>query len=246
MVQILKMAPLDLFWGIPFLFLSILVMTRFFDALFRIRHIAQTIKSHKKERDSLSNYLKSGNLVGASKIIDSSKDPLIHYSASVLNAYLHNRINDYGALRKDVKDVLNGILKVPHELIFEYFCTVILTIGFAGTLLSFFCMLINFDSNGGFSLLFAFLAVGIKSSLFSASSAILMTTGHVWLRKKVEAEKEMLINEDFYKNLIWISNSPSAETNEQRISPDKNGKKVIEKESCDIERQIEELKGAVK
>lgn len=247
MFQILNMGLLDICWGVPFLCLSILAMTCFFDALFRIHNITQTIESHKKERYLIASYLRSGNLVDAGKLIDSSRDPVVSASASVLSAGVQKRFDDYGALRQEIKDVLNGIFKVPHELIFNYFCTVILTVGFGGTTLSFFYLLANFDINtSDFSQLFRYLSVGIKSSFFGVVASILMTTGHVWLMKKVEAEKEMLINEDFHKNLIWISNSSLSEVNKPTISPGKNGKKVMEKESCDIELQIEELEGTIK
>lgn len=264
MFQILNMGLLDIFWGVPFLCLSILAMTYFFDALFKVYNITNKIECHKKDRTLLSYHLRSGNLANAIEIIDSSKDPFIHSSASVLNAYLHNRINDYGALKEGIRDGLNGILKVPHELIFNYFCTVILTVGFGGTTLSFFHLLANFDINtSDFSQLFRYLSVGIKSSFFGVIASILMSTGHVWLEKKVEVEKERLTNEDFHQNLIWIFNSPSAETNEQTINSGKNGEKAMlkqgidpraehlqaltkKKESYEIERQIEELEGAVK
>jgi hypothetical protein len=247
MFQILNMGLLDICWGVPFLCLSILAMTCFFDALFRIRNITQTIEFHKKERDRISHYLKSGNMIDAGKLIDSSSDPVVSASASVLNAGVQKRFNDYGALKEEIKDVLNGILKVPHELIFDYFCTVILTVGFGGTTLSFFHLLANFDINtSDFSQLFRYLAVGIKSSFFGAIASILMSTGHVWLRKKVEAEKEALINEDFHKNLIWIINSSLTEVNGQTNSSGNNSGKVMKKESCDIELQIEELEGAIK
>src|SRR3972149_5109507 len=157
MFQILNMGLLDIFWGVPFLCLSILAMTCFFDALSTIHNITQTIELHKGERDRLSDYLKSGNIVGASKIIDSSKDPLITSMASVLNACVQNRLKEYGALKSEIRGSLNGLLKVPHELIYNYFCDVILTIGFGGTLLSFFHLLADFDINtNDFSQLFRF------------------------------------------------------------------------------------------
>jgi hypothetical protein len=213
MLQILNMGLLDIFWGVPFLCLSILAMTCFFDALLRIHNITKTIEFHKKERDQISNYLKSGNLVDAGKIIDSTRDPIVRASASVLNASVKNRFNDYDALKDDIRDSLNSILKVPHELIFDYFCTVILTVGFGGTILSFFHLLANFNINtSDFSQLFRYLAVGIKSSFFGAIASILMHTGYVWLKKTVEVENERFVNEDFHKNLVCAISRPSAET----------------------------------
>jgi len=130
--------------------------------------------------------LKSGKTVDAGRLISSTRDPVLSASSSVLNAYLHNRSNDYGALKKEIKDILNSTLKVPHELVFNYFCTVILTIGFGGTTLSFFYLLANFDINtSDFSQLFRYLSVGIKSSFFGVVASISMTTGHVWLEKIV-------------------------------------------------------------
>ncbi|MBC8550437.1 MAG: hypothetical protein H8D23_12400 [Candidatus Brocadiales bacterium] len=241
MFQILNMGLLDICWGVPFLCLSILAMTCFFDSLFKINIITKTIKSNKKERDRLSCYLKAGNLADAERLINSSSDPVVSASASVLNAGVQKRFDDYGALKQDVKDVLNDILNVPHELVFEYFGTVILTIGFSGTLLSFFYTLINFDSNvNGFSQLFGFLAVGIKSSLICASSAILMTTGHVRLKKKMEIEREVLIGEDFYKNLICVVSHSLAETNKTTISSGTNSKRTNGKEL------LGKLEGAIK
>jgi len=242
MFQILNMGLLDICWGVPFLCLSILAMTCFFDALFRVRHITRTIRSHKRERELISHCLKSGKPVDAGRLVSSSRDPVVSASASVLNAYLHNRSNDYGALKEEVKDILNGTLKVPHELIFNYFCTVILTIGFGGTTLSFFYLLANFDINtSDFSQLFRYLSVGIKSSFFGVVASISMTTGHVWLKKIVEAEKAKFMNEDFHQNLIWLSNTSPVETQGQTIRPSNNGRRVLEKESCDLELQIEEL-----
>jgi len=247
MLQILHMGILDICWSVPFLCLSILAMTRFFDALFRIRHITQTIESHKKGRDLISSHLISGNLVDAGRLIDSSRDPVVSALASVLNAGVQKRFNDYGALKEEVKDVLNRILKVPHELIFDYFCAVILTIGFGGTTFSFFHLLANFDINtSDFSQLFRYLSVGIKSSFFGVVASILMTTGHVWLKKIVEVEKVKFMNEDFHQNLIWLSNGSLTETNKLTTSPSKNSKKVKQSKSRDIELQIEELEGKVK
>lgn len=243
MFQILNMGLLDICWGVPFLCLSILVMTCFFDALFRIRHITQTVESHKKERDLISSYLRSGNMIDAGKLIDSSRDPVVSASVSVLNAGVKKRFHDYGALKEEIKDVLNGILKVPHELIFDYFCAVILTVGFGGTTLSFFYLLANFDINtSDFSQLFRYLAVGIKSSFFGAIASILMSTGHVWLKKKVEAEKEMLINEDFHKNLIWIINSSLTEANGQTNSAGNNGGDMVSKQRINSDsKQLQDL-----
>ena len=244
MFQILNMGLLDICWGVPFLCLSILAMTCFFDALFRIRQITRTIRSHKRDRELLSHCLKSGKTVDAGRLISSTRDPVLSASSSVLNAYLHNRSNDYGALKKEIKDILNSTLKVPHELVFNYFCTVILTIGFGGTTLSFFYLLANFDINtSDFSQLFRYLSVGIKSSFFGVVASISMTTGHVWLEKIVEAEKAKFVNEDFHQNLIWLSNSSPTETKGRTISPSQNGRRVIEKESCNLELQIEELEG---
>lgn len=211
--MILDMGILDLFWGIPFSCLSILAMIYFVDALCRIRDTRKAFKSHKTERKRISCYLKSGNMNAAAGLISSSNDPVIGASAAVLDASVKGELTDYSALRGAVKDVVNDILKVPYELFFDYFSAVILSIGFTGTLLSFFYTLINFNSDaGGFYQLFQFLAVGIRSSLFCASSAILMSTCHVWIKKKLEAEREMFINEDFYKNLICVISRPSGET----------------------------------
>jgi hypothetical protein len=244
MFQILTMGLLDIFWGVPFLCLTVLAMTCFFDALFKINITTKLIETNKKERDLLSRYLKAGKLADAEYLINSSSDPIVRASASVLNAGVQKRLDDYGALKNDVKDVLNSILNVPHELIFEYFGTVILTIGFSGTLLSFFYTLINFDSNvNGFSQLFGFLAVGIKSSLICASSAILMTSGHVRLRKKMEVERERLTNEDFYKNLICVVSSPLPESNKTSISSGTNGVKaaILEQDTAQNELCLQAL-----
>lgn len=239
MFDILKMSSLDLFWGIPFLCLSIMAMTCYFDSLFKVLNITARIESHKKERSRFSNYFRSGSIANPGEIIDSSRDPVICASASVLSACAQNRLKDYGTLKSEVRDSLNSLLKVPHEGVFSFFCGVILSIGFGGTTFSFFHLLANFDINtSDFSQLFRYLSVGIKSSFFGVVASILMSSGHVWLEKKVEGVKEKFIREDFYQNLIWIFNNSTVETNKQIISSGNNGEKVISEQEIDPESNL--------
>ena len=234
MFDILKMSSLDLFWGVPFLCLSIMAMTCYLDALFKVLNITARIESHKKERSCFLKYFRSGRIVNPKEVIDSSQDPVICASASVINACAQNRIKDYSVLKSDIRDSLNSLLKVPHEGIFSFFCGVILSLGFGGTTFSFFHLLANFDINtSDFSQLFRYLSVGIKSSFFGVVASILMSSGHVWLEKKVEGAKEKFIHEDFYQNLIWIFNNSTAETNKQIVSSGNNGKKIMLKQGTD-------------
>lgn len=227
--QILKMGALDLFWGVPFLFLSIQAMTYFIDALFKVSAISRRIISDKKDRTLLFYHLKSGNMSNVKKIITSSKDPLILSSASILNAYVQNRVKDFDTLKNEIKDNLNELLKIPHEGFFNYFCGVILLIAYAGTLLSFFFLLNNFDINtNDFSELFKYMAVGIKSSIFGVAASALMSTGHVWLEKM--AEKTKFTREEFYQNLMEIFNNSLTEIQSNTISSGTNGKDVLIKQ----------------
>ncbi len=232
MVQILKMGTLDLFWGIPFLFLSILAMTYFLDALFKVYSVTGKIVAHKKDRYLLSYHLKSGNMSNARKIITSSKDPLILSSATILNACVQSRYRNYDTLRKEIKDNLNGLLKIPHEGFFNYFCGVILLVAYAGTLLSFFFLLNNFDiDTNDFSELFKYMAVGIKSSIFGVGASALMSTGYAWLEKI--AEKTKFIREEFCQNLIELFNTSLTEIREHKLNSGNNSKGVLIKQGID-------------
>jgi len=243
MFDILKMSTLDLFWGVPFLCLSIMAMTCYFDAMLKVFNITSRIESHRKERSRLSNYFKSGKKIDTERMIDSSRDPVICASSSVLTACAENRLKDYGTLKSEIRDNLDSLLKVPHEGVFNFFCGVILSIGFGGTTFSFFHLLANFDINtSDFSQLFRYLSIGIKSSFFGVVASILMSTGHVWLEKKIEEAKERFTHEKFYQNLIWVFNNSTSEMSKQIASPCEN----IEKKACSLELQTTELEGIVK
>ena len=241
MLQILKMSSLDLFWGIPFLYLSILATTYFLDALFKVYDITGKIATHKQDRYDLTNHLKSGNMSDARKIITSSKDPMILSSGSILNSYIQNRFKDVDTLRNEIKDNLDGLLKIPHEGFFNYFCGVILLVAYAGTLLSFFFLLNNFDINtNDFSELFKYMAVGIKSSIFGVAASALMSTGHVWLEKIIERKDFM--REEFYQNLMEIFCNTLDETQGNTFGSDVNGKDMLIKQSIESkDNQIKEL-----
>ena len=232
MLQRLIMRTHEIFSVVPFLLLSILAMTYFIDALFKVYAVTGKIAAHKKDRYLLSYHLKSGNMSNVRKIITSSKDPLILSSTSILNAYVQNRFKDFDTLRNEIKDNLNGFLKIPHEGFFNYFCGVIMLIAYAGTLLSFFFLLNNFDINtNDFSELFKYMAVGIKSSIFGVGASALMSTGHVWLEKI--AEKTKFEREEFYQNLMEIFNNSLAETHGNTVSSGTNGKDILIKQRID-------------
>ena len=234
MLQILKMGTLDLFWGIPFLCLSILAMTYFIDALFKVSAISRGVISYKKDRTLLSYHLKSGNISNVRKIITSSKDPLIISSTSILNAYVQNRLKDFDTLRNEIKDNVNGFSRIPHEGFFNYFCGVILLIAYAGTLLSFFFLLNNFDINtNDFSELFKYMAVGIKSSIFGVGASALMSTGHTLLERI--AEKTKFICEEYCQNLTEIFDTSLTEIREHKSSSGNNSKGVLIKQDIDPE-----------
>ena len=241
MLQILKMGTLDLFWGIPFFFLSVLAMTYFLDSLFKLYAVTGKIATNKKDRNLLSYHLNSGNMSDARKIITSSKDPMILSSGSILNSYIQNRFKDVDTLRNEIKDNLDGLLKIPHEGFFNYFCGVILLVAYAGTLLSFFFLLNNFDINtNDFSELFKYMAVGIKSSIFGVAASALMSTGHVCLEKITE--KTEFMREEFCQNLMEIFNNSLAEIPANTFSPDTNGKDVLVKQVIDPKiEQMHEL-----
>ena len=243
MLQILKMGTLDLFWGIPFFFLSILAMTYFLDSLFKLYAVTGKIATNKKDRNLLSYHLKSGNMSDARKIITSSKDPMILSSGSILNSYIQNRFKDVDTLRNEIKENLDGLLKIPHEGFFNYFCGVILLVAYAGTLLSFFFLLNNFDINtNDFSELFKYMAVGIKSSIFGVAASALMSTGHAWLEKITE--KTSFVREEFYRNLVEVFNSSLAEVHGNNFGSDTNSKDVLIKQS--IESKVDQMKKLTK
>lgn len=229
MFKILNMGLLDICWGVPFLYLSIVAMINYFDSKLRIRNVAKAIAYHKSNRDKISSCMKTGDLTSAEVLINTTSDPLIKDSGSVLKESLKSRFEDYGALKDEMKESVDNLLKVPHSTSLDEFAAVILVLGFSGTLLSFFYTLINFDMNNeGFLQLFTYLAVGIKSSFFAACASGLMGSLHARLREKVEAEKKMLNKETFYKDLIYfISHPPSKKTTR---SPGTNNKEVLKKE----------------
>ena len=241
MSQILKMGTLDLFWGIPFLFLSILAMTYFLDALFKVYAVTGKIATHRKDRNLLSYHLESGDISFARKIISSSKDPMILSTGSILNSYVQNRFKDVDTLKNEIKDNLDGLFKIPHEGFFNYFCGVILLVAYAGTLLSFFFLLNNFDINtNDFSELFKYMAVGIKSSIFGVAASALMSTGHVWLEKITEETE--VVRDEFCQNIMEIFNNSLAEIHANSFSPDTNGKDVLIKQIIDPKiDQMQEL-----
>ena len=236
MLKILNMGILDLAWGIPFLFMCYVAMTKYFDSRQRIRNLAKNITRYKSNRDKISGYLSTGDLESAEKLVMSTNDPLIKASVSVLKEGLKSRFDDYGALKDDINKNVDNLLKVPHTSVFENFAATILVIGFAGTLWSFFYTLINFDASKGFQQLFFYLAVGIKSSFFAACASGLMGSYYARLKIKVEHEIEKFKEEVFYKNLIYFVTHPPSRNPKTTIccKKDKSNKTAHQRELTEV------------
>ena len=236
MLKILNMGLLDLAWGIPFLFMCYVAMTRYFDSRQRIRNLAKNITRYKSSRDKISGYLSTGDLESAERLILSTNDPLIKTSVSVLKEGLKSRFYDYGALKDDINENVDNLLKVPHASVFENFGATILVIGFAGTLWSFFYTLTNFDASKGFQQLFFYLAVGIKSSFFAACASGLMGSYYAGLKMKVEHETVKFKEEMFYKDLIYFVTHPPSRNHKTTIcgKKDKSNKKAHQRKLTEV------------